>query len=93
MKELSIEKLKNIEGGASSTTTINAIVKAISTLFTLGQALGNVILKIFKAQVAKDGTLTAARARQEYKKPGVKRREEKKKNTQNCHKNNRRYAS
>ena len=50
-------------------------------------------LKIFKARVAKDGTLTAARARQEYKKPGVKRREEKKKNTQNCHKNNRRYAS
>ena len=43
MKELSIEKLKNIEGGASSTTTINAIVKAISRLFTLGQALGNVI--------------------------------------------------
>ena len=47
-------------------------------------------LKIFKAQVAKDGTLTAARARQEYKKPGVKRREEKKKNIQNCHKNNKR---
>jgi len=47
-------------------------------------------LRIFKAQVAKDGTLTAARARQEYKKPGVKRREEKKKNTQNCRKNNKR---
>ena len=43
MKELSREKLKNIEWGTSSTTTINAIVKAISTLFTLGQALGNVI--------------------------------------------------
>lgn len=46
-------------------------------------------LKVFKAQVAKDGTLTAARARQEYKKPGVKRREEKKKNTQNCRRSNR----
>lgn len=43
MKELSIEELKKIEGGASSATTINAIIKAISTLFTLGQALGNVI--------------------------------------------------
>ena len=43
MEELSIEKLKSIEGGASSTATINAIVKAISMLFTLGQALCNVI--------------------------------------------------
>ncbi len=43
MKEISIEKQKSIEGGTSSTTTINAIVKAISALFTLGQALGNVI--------------------------------------------------
>lgn len=55
-------------------------------------------LKVFKAQVAKDGTLTAVRAKQEYKKPGVKRREEKKKNTQNCRRNNknrnsRRYAA
>jgi len=49
-------------------------------------------LRIFKAQVAKDGTLTAARARQEYKKPGVKRREEKKKNIQNCRKN-KKYAA
>ena len=46
-------------------------------------------LRIFKARVAKDGTLTAAKARKEYKKPGVKRREEKKKNTQNYRKNNR----
>ena len=48
-------------------------------------------LKVFKARVAKDGTLTAAKGRQEYKKPGVRRREEKKKNTQNCRRNNKNY--
>ena len=38
-------------------------------------------LKIFKTQVAKSGTLSKARERAEgYKKPGVNRREEKKKN-------------
>ena len=44
-------------------------------------------LKIFKTQVARSGTLTKARERAEYKKPGVKRREEKKKNTINSRKN------
>ena len=48
-------------------------------------------IRLFKARVAKDGTLTAARGRQEYKKPGVRRREEKKKNTQNCRRNNKNY--
>ena len=46
-------------------------------------------LKIFKTQVAKSGTLSKARERAEgYKKPGVNRREEKKKNTINSRKNN-----
>ena len=45
-------------------------------------------LKIFKTQVARSGTLSKARERAEgYKKPGVNRREEKKKNTINSRKN------
>jgi len=46
-------------------------------------------LKIFKTQVARSGTLSKARERAEgYKKPGVNRREEKKKNTINSRRNN-----
>ena len=48
-------------------------------------------LRMFKTKVAKDGTLTAVRGRQEYKKPGVVKREEKKKNIQNCRRNNKNY--
>ena len=48
-------------------------------------------LRMFKVGCAKDGTLAAVRNRKEYKKPGVVRREEKKKNTQNCRRNNKNY--
>ncbi len=45
-------------------------------------------LKIFKTQVARNGTLSKAKERAEgYKKPGVNRREEKKKNTINSRRN------
>jgi len=50
-------------------------------------------LRIFKARVAKDGTLTAAKGRQEYKKPGVRRREEKKKNIMNSRRNSKKNNS
>lgn len=44
-------------------------------------------LKKFKTQVAKNGTLSKAKERAEgYKKPGVKRKEEKKANTINSRK-------
>ena len=47
-------------------------------------------LKRFKVQVAKSGTLSKARERAEgYKKPGVRRKEEKKINTINSRRNNR----
>ncbi len=47
-------------------------------------------LKRFKTEVAKNGTLSKARERADgYKKPGVKHREEVKKNTINSRKNNR----
>jgi len=46
-------------------------------------------LRFFKTQVARSGTLSKARERAEgYKKPGVNRREEKKKNIINSRKKN-----
>lgn len=49
-------------------------------------------LKIFKTQVAKSGTLSKARERAEgYKKPGVRLKEEIKKNTINSRKNKKNY--
>jgi bacteriocin-like protein len=45
MKKLSKEQMKQINGGATTTytTAINAVLKAISTLFSIGQAVGNAI--------------------------------------------------
>ena len=49
-------------------------------------------LKRFKVEVAKSGTRSKARERAEgYKKPGVRRKEEKKINTINSRRNNRNY--
>ncbi len=49
-------------------------------------------LKRCKVQVAKSGTLSKARERAEgYKKPGVRRKEEKKINTINSRRNNKNY--
>lgn len=48
-------------------------------------------LKILRTQSAP--TLSAVRERKEYKKPGVKRREEKKKNIMNSRKNSKRNNS
>lgn len=46
-------------------------------------------LRKFKADTAKSGTLSKARERNDgYKKPGVRRREEKKINTMNSRRNN-----
>ena len=45
-------------------------------------------IKRFRTQVARDGILSKARERADgYKKPGVRLREEKKKNTNNSRKN------
>ena len=47
-------------------------------------------LRKFKTQVARNGNLSKAKERAEgYKKPGVRLKEEKKKNTINSRKNNR----
>ena len=51
----------------------------------------NAALRRFKTEVAKSGTLTKAKdIAQGYKKPGVRRSEEKKKNTINSRRNSRR---
>lgn len=48
-------------------------------------------LKRFKTETARSGVLSAARERADgYKKPGVRNREEKKKNTINSRRNNKR---
>ena len=49
-------------------------------------------LRKFKNQVARNGNLSKARERAEgYKKPGVRLKEEIKKNTINCRKNKKNY--
>jgi len=46
-------------------------------------------IRLFKAQLSKDGSLSKLRDRADgYKKPGVKLREEKKRNTINSRRNN-----
>lgn len=51
-------------------------------------------IRIFKVQVAKDGSLSKLKDRANgYKKKGVRNREEKKKNTINSRRNNRKYAA
>lgn len=51
-------------------------------------------IRIFKAQLSKDGSLSKLRDRADgYKKPGVRNREEKKKNTINSRRNNKKYAA
>lgn len=44
MKEINNKEMNSINGGAASyTSAINAIIKAISTLFNIGQAVGSTI--------------------------------------------------
>ena len=58
------------------------------------QVKGNLdkALKNFKTKCARDGVLSEAKKRKFYDKPGVKRREEKKQNTINSRKRNKRNA-
>lgn len=49
-------------------------------------------LRRFKTEVAKSGTLSAYRDKLEYKKPGVRLREEKKQNIINSRRNNKKNS-
>ena len=47
MKEINKEKLKEIRGGASvSSAVINALMRTVSVMFSLGQAVGSAIRRI-----------------------------------------------
>ncbi len=41
MTEIKKEELYNIKGGAFNYTMLNAIARAASTIFTIGQAIGS----------------------------------------------------
>ena len=44
MKKLTKEEMKKIKGGSTSyVTALNTVLKAISTLFNIGQAIGSAI--------------------------------------------------
>lgn len=43
MTELTKQEMNKISGGASYTTAINTILKAITALFSVGQAVGSAI--------------------------------------------------
>jgi hypothetical protein len=43
MNYLTTEELVTVRGGAISSSMINAVTKAVSTLFSLGQAVGSAL--------------------------------------------------
>lgn len=44
MKKLNNEQLNSIQGGASfSSAALNAVIRTVSTLFSIGQAVGSAI--------------------------------------------------
>lgn len=44
MKKLKYEEMKKIKGGAGVTATmINAVIRTVSTMFAMGQAIGSAI--------------------------------------------------
>ena len=47
MNKIKTDKLKEIKGGASiSSAVINALMRTVSGMFTLGQAVGSAIRRI-----------------------------------------------
>ncbi len=43
MKKLKTNELQDIKGGAVSSTMINAVMRAVSVMFSIGQAVGSAI--------------------------------------------------
>ena len=43
MKKLKINEMKKISGGAISSAVLNALMRTVSVMFTLGQAVGSAI--------------------------------------------------
>lgn len=54
MKKLKQEETKQITGGAVSyTSAINAVIKAITTLFSVGQAVGSALRRVTSGSYCK----------------------------------------
>lgn len=47
MQTLTKQELLNIKGGSLSSTMLNAITKSVSTLFSIGQAVGSAIRRVW----------------------------------------------
>ena len=43
MNKLQKEELKKVKGGNASATMINAVIRTVSTMFSIGQAIGSAI--------------------------------------------------
>lgn len=46
--KLNQEQMKNIDGGAIASAMINAITKAVNSLYELGRATGSAIIRLIK---------------------------------------------
>lgn len=46
MEKLNDQQLIKVQGGAFSSTILNSISKAVSTIFSLGQAVGSALRRI-----------------------------------------------
>lgn len=53
MKKLNKEEMKQVQGGVSYTSAINAVIKAITTLFSVGQAVGSAIRRATSSNYCK----------------------------------------
>ena len=43
MKQINNEEMKKVKGGGVTATMINAVMRTVSTMFTMGQAIGSAI--------------------------------------------------
>ena len=50
---MSNEELMQVQGGAFSATMLNAIVKAVNTVFELGQTVGSAIRRLSAGSICK----------------------------------------
>ena len=46
--ELKKDELKKIDGGAIASSMINAVTKAVNTIYELGRATGSAIIRLIK---------------------------------------------
>ena len=43
MKQINNEEMKKVKGGGVTATMINAVMRTVSTMFTIGQAIGSAV--------------------------------------------------